>query len=303
MSESEDKAKKLKEIQERLAEIQGGAAKSADKPTPPPSSKPAPATSTTPKATEPKVSSASSPQQKTSKTTATKKEVAEKKVTTTKTKSQEEINWKENRRKDNKSLKAKKSSSSKLSKVYTIISLIITLAVCSYFVYTFFLSSDDETELISKVPEDLVIEEHTEEPMAENTEQANESEEKVESAEVVQQEVVSDNRKIETSKSKATEVKAQPKATPVSSAITSKVPNGIIISYASNSTKEMAEKNAKLLSSKGFKASYYYMPDKNPSSPQLYKVYVGPYDSESAAMPDFKKIVKLNDKAFILRAN
>ena len=86
-----------------------------------------------------------------------------------------------------------------------------------------------------------------------------------------------------------------------SQGLTTNIPSGFIISYSANGSKDIAENNVRMLRNKGFSAGYYYMPDKNASSPELYKVYVGPFSSESEALPDFKKVVAINDKAFIVR--
>ena len=95
---------------------------------------------------------------------------------------------------------------------------------------------------------------------------------------------------------------AKPKKVAVSST-TSSLPSGFIISYASNGNEATAKNNVKILKQKGYKASYYFMPDKKAGSPSLYKVYVGPYNDETEALPDFKKIVQLNNNAYILNVN
>ena len=329
MSEQEDKARKLKEIQERLAEIQG---KSSPSPSPkskevpkkeavekpktekteekPPVNKPQPK-STEPKSTEQKSTESKSPEPTPVKPTEPKKSPSL---------TQEEKNWRANKikqpasdvKKESPKPEKKKNGSrkKKLSIIYTAVSLVITLSIVGYILNSYVFNSDTDEIVTSKIPEEISpeeVEEQVDEAMEELTQVTQEEEEMEEVQEEVIEEmkeevmVVKEIKKEKVAESPPESTRRRAKAE--STVIAASVPNGIIISYASNSTSEMAVKNVSTLRSKGFKAGYYYMPDKNAGSPKLYKVYVGPYPDESSAMPDFKKVVELNARAFILRMN
>lgn len=303
MSENEDKAKKLKEIQERLAEIQKGSAKKADpKPGPTESNKVTKPVSNDPKIieTKPEVNPEVKNNQKETKPLASKKTEPKANVL-----SQEEKNWKENRLREQSQ---KKSGKKKLSasKIYTALSLIITFGICSYFAYTFYIhSGHDNVELIqTEIPQSNLNEISDSEPSSDISDFEN-----------ISSPIQNDQVKQEAEKPpKESDIKIANKKEVIVrkdmiqkeddvkyNEVIAKTPAGIIISYVSNSSEEMAKSNVKKLAEKGFKANYYYMPDKSKNSPALYKVYLGPYKDESAAMSDFRRIVELNDKAFILR--
>lgn len=300
MSENEDKAQKLKEIQERLAEIQKGSEKKAD---------PKPKLTASEKQVSPvindpkniKESPEVKPVNRIINPEATKKVEVKAKMM-----SQEEKTWKENRSREQnlKKLSGKKKLSA--GKIYTALSLIITLSICFYFAYTFYIHSGNEKgELIqTAIPQSISDDIGSTNSVKENSnseQYLSSSEQKPEEPEVLNTPKESDV-KIANKKEVVARKDVQPKTEDkVPKEITARTPEGIIISYVSNSSEELAKSNVTRLKEKGFKANYYYMPDKSKSNPELYKVYLGPYKDESAAMPDFRRIVELNDKAFILR--
>jgi hypothetical protein len=329
MSEQEEKAQKLKEIQERLAEIQKKSKPGSDASEPPrdvvkkdndkaeeptieikkdvPEDSPAVKQFSSTKPINPpiKVKAEINPPKKEENIENKAKEV-KKEIPLT----QEETNWRANKMKNNETgnpARPKRSTSSTLSKIYTILSLVITVLVLSYLASTYFLSSDHEGEVVvSDLPE--TIEEPIIEDAIEEDEIIAEVEVPIENDEVIIQKEAKQEKIVEKkaamNQTVVRERKAAvnpPSSTNESVKINTAVPKGIIISYASNSSSEMATKNVNYLKSKGFKSAYYYMPDKEVNSPKLYKVYVGPFNNDSEAMPEFRKVVALNDKAFILR--
>jgi len=310
MSEKEDKAQKLKEIQDRLAEIQRKAPATEKK-----SEKGEVRKSPEPTSPAPKAEKKDPVEKiKTPEISEVKKPVSpsgpEKKIT------QEEKNWQANRlKKESKPVAAKKNvheikhaeknkKKSSMGKIYTVVSLVITLCVISYFLYSFFQSIKIESDqaIESAIPAPIENEDIVNDEVMEDE---NHEEEAVIAKEIINNEEFKAEIAEETSdfeeKPPAPEKETRPK--PPSIRAQSIIPTGIIISYSSNSTEKIAKKNVSELKRKGFNASYYFMPDKDANSPSLYKVYVGPYNDESAAMSDFRKIVDINDKAFILRMN
>ena len=220
--------------------------------------------------------------------------------------SQEEKNWKENRVRDQTIKKSSGKKKISMSKIYTALSIVITIGICGYFAYTFYIHSEiNKDELIqSEIPESIPDEtinsmSSTEISISENV--STSSQNKPHETKVLKAPEESDIKIANKKEVIAKKEPIQKSDISLSNESMAKTPSGIIISYVSNSTEEMAVSNVKSLEEKGFKANYYFMPDKSKSSPALFKVYLGPYKDESAAMSDFRKIVELNDKAFILR--
>lgn len=327
MAENDDKAKKLKEIQERLAEIQGKSGsdkastysdktKSINKKSPENESK-------TEKDTDIKKAAPPPVKKEEAKISTPRVTKEEAKIHSPVPKTQEEKNWQANRvRSSDISPKSKanrisidrSSKKSSLSKVYSIVSLLVTASVLSYFIYIFFIKdnsdsdvittqlpvvSDDETALNESSDGDVVIEADNDVAKGDPATSSNEVEKLEEPDKSAESTPKMVTEKRESKPPKPVKEVVRETSPPVQS----KVPKGIIISYASNSQKSIAENNVRFLQGQGFKASFYYMPDKDAGSPKLYKVYVGPYPDEESAMPDFRKVVDLNQRAFILRMN
>ena len=319
MSENENKQDKLKEIQARLAEIQNKSSAPAQK-SQPVKSDPAPEKSSAPTAAEEKTEE--------KKVSADKKKAA---PSPPKASSQEENNWRANRskpdpsesvkkevkkapvadkKKSNKPEKEgkKKKKKASFTKLYSIISIVLTLMVGAYFVYAFVLTDNESGEIESSIPTPIEDEDAT--GISEEAEMSDEAlapesnpgeEEMMEESVAEESPVVEEEEELPVKEPVVKRRKPEPvKESP---SVVSKVPNGVIISYSSNSTESAAKRNAAMLTNKGFQASYYYMPDKKAGAPALYKVYIGPYSDESAAMSDFKKVVDLNKTAFILKVD
>ena len=194
------------------------------------------------------------------------------------------------------------------SKILSVISLAITLSVASYIVYSYVLTTNQkEAEtVVAEIPE--VADDLDNREMPEETnDRGSETEVPAQNTSIKNDNPAQNTAKRvnekRTERQEKTEEKKQPERNQESPIVKSSVPGGFIISYASNGNSEAAAKNVRILRSKGFTANYYYMRDKDANGPSLYKVYLGPYNSESEAFPDFKKIIKLNEKAFILKMN
>jgi hypothetical protein len=295
MESKEDKAKKLQEIQDRLAEIQS---KSVKKPEPKKMESAAKEKTIIPE--PPKIKPEAAPEEITSSPV---KESAPPPASEPKPTEQP---WAGNKpiapvTKENKPKKSAPASKpprqqgSSKARIIPIISFIVTLLVIGYFGFTYFTEGSSTTEITA-------TETNQERPMTETQAPAPAPTENVATE-------VENNNQRELNQSetieKATAADPKPTVPVVKSDGSEKrdIPKGFIISYASNGSKEAAEKNVAMLKNQGLKANYYWMPDQQKSNPQLYKVYVGPYNSESSAFPDFKKVIKLNDKAFIFRMN
>ena len=76
-----------------------------------------------------------------------------------------------------------------------------------------------------------------------------------------------------------------------------------IVSYSSVQDEKVASKTVKKLVDKGFLGGYYWMPDMNPGAKQLFKVYSGPYMSESEARIKQREIVIFNQDAYVMKLN
>jgi len=332
MDTQDDKSKRLKEIQDRLAEIQAGSKTSTPivkKPDPPKEEN----ADSKPKVDDKKESLDEKnvkPSQTARKVvpppTIKKVPAPEKavKVSSEKNlagnKDENAKSWKENKmlsddKSQNSGIKKSISSEEKLksniiSKIFTIISLLITVAIISYLAVSYFNNgSNEEKDLISsQIPEDkessVPIEESISEEIEMNEDVANSA-----MVEEITEEIPSEESNTDIPEEVASEKKIPTKTSTRevkknnSQSISGVIPSGFIISYASNSEKTTAVNNVSQLRAKGFQANYYYMPDKNANGPALYKVYIGPYNNESAALPDFKKVVSINDNAFILNLN
>ena len=76
----------------------------------------------------------------------------------------------------------------------------------------------------------------------------------------------------------------------------------IIISYSSNENELTAISNVQHLKSKGFEASYFWIPSLFEKGESLYKVYTGPYPSLEEATNQLKTIQEMRDDAYLLKA-
>lgn len=63
-----------------------------------------------------------------------------------------------------------------------------------------------------------------------------------------------------------------------------------IIGYASISSEATAIKTVATLSTKGIKCGYFWIPDYTPGGPQLFKVYVGPFNTRDDATKELPTI-------------
>ncbi len=323
MTDKEDKAQKLKEIQARLAEIQNKG-DSGSSPTPKPEKKEEKKENPLPpkKETPPVAKKVSPPVEKKEaakkvikeevKKEAVKKEAVKKEGVT-----QEEKNWRANRVKEEAPKEAVKPSAKKsdgkkkekkkvrMSLIYTIISLIITISIAGYFVYTNFMS-DNSTEIQSSIPtSDEAISEEESIASSDDTEATSEGELAEETDEIAEEEiqdvVEEAPPKQEPPVNKRTLKEESPAPKKERSVVAqSEVPNGFIISYSVNSNTSTAETNVLKLQGRGFKAGYYYMPDRDPKNKSLYRVFVGPYNTKAEAWDALSKVSKIEARAFIM---
>lgn len=73
-----------------------------------------------------------------------------------------------------------------------------------------------------------------------------------------------------------------------------------LISYASVSKNTNAITAVKKLREMGNSAGYYWMPDYAENAPQMYKVYIGPFDTKSQAEAHISSIQELEPHAYVL---
>ncbi len=73
-----------------------------------------------------------------------------------------------------------------------------------------------------------------------------------------------------------------------------------LISYASVSKNTNAITAVKKLREMGNSAGYYWMPDYAENAPQMYKVYIGPFDTKSQAEAHVASIQELEPHAYVL---
>jgi cell division septation protein DedD len=76
-----------------------------------------------------------------------------------------------------------------------------------------------------------------------------------------------------------------------------------IVSFSSVKEEKVASKDVKKLVDKGFLSGYYWMPDVDPSAKQLFKVYSGPFTSETDARTKQREIAAFNPDAYVMKLN
>ena len=76
-----------------------------------------------------------------------------------------------------------------------------------------------------------------------------------------------------------------------------------IVSFSSVKEEKVASKDGKKLVDKGFLGGYYWMPDVDASAKQLFKVYSGPYTSETEARTKQREIAAFNPDAYVMKLN
>lgn len=316
---SDEKDKKLEEIKKRLEEIQnkskgGKTGKTKTEEKKPEKSIPAATPEKEPSDQKPSKTDSSKNSGDTKKKSEPQEPIKKPESTATDNGS----SWSDNQVKDAPTVKgqARKKEvpkdprpvkSGRANKIYTIISLIVTVTVIGYLVKVYFFDTNQSADEVVKSE----LPEQTEQPKPEGTveipSESPEAQYAQEKRVAKPQTDISQDKQMQAREQPVRQVEKEPESKPEPRAVKSnstsagKVPNGFVISYVTNSQKDMAQRNVEMLRKKGFNADYYYMPDQESGSPELYKVYIGPYQNESAALPTFKKIVAMNDKAFIVR--
>lgn len=74
-----------------------------------------------------------------------------------------------------------------------------------------------------------------------------------------------------------------------------------VIGYSAVAQKSLAKQQATTLNNKGFKSGYYYIPDHFAGGKALYKVYVGPFNSQSEAEQSLASVQQYNPGSYVLR--
>jgi predicted lipid-binding transport protein (Tim44 family) len=74
-----------------------------------------------------------------------------------------------------------------------------------------------------------------------------------------------------------------------------------IIAFSANSKKPLANINYSTLEALGYDAGIYWIPKYFPDSRELYKVYVGPYGSESEANQALPAIQQIQPDAYVMK--
>ncbi|MEQ9062590.1 MAG: SPOR domain-containing protein [Vicingaceae bacterium] len=319
MTSGSDKEKKLKEIQERLAEIQGKTSNTVSAKTKTEATVQVPGEtpkkeSAVTKVKEPDKFNQASAQKKqahVSPDLVKKKSVKTTAVPLIQSESKPAKGWTENKVIQDEELTKKNKketgqpASNKSKKILSVVSLLITLFISSYIIYTFFLKNDGRPPAIVEanlpvMPNDKVAEEAPlQKELSDPTESSPAGNSNAPSTETPDL----SERVNEARKERSEKIKSESSMIETSAIQSNKsaVPRGMIISYVSNSDENQAKKNVEYLKSKGFKAQYYYMPDKDAAAPAYFKVFIGPYKNESEALIVFKKVVAFNDKAYILK--
>jgi len=73
-----------------------------------------------------------------------------------------------------------------------------------------------------------------------------------------------------------------------------------VISHSSMVSEKYAKRNVEILSDKGLKCGYYWIPDYNPSGNKFYKVYIGPYTSKKEAKNALSEAKRYSTQAYLL---
>jgi hypothetical protein len=73
-----------------------------------------------------------------------------------------------------------------------------------------------------------------------------------------------------------------------------------IIGYASVSINNNAIRSVKSLRDKGYSAGYFWIPDYTQGGPDLFKIYIGPFDSKAEAQNLLPTIKELVPKAYVM---
>lgn len=74
-----------------------------------------------------------------------------------------------------------------------------------------------------------------------------------------------------------------------------------IISYSANGEEKYARNNVLMLEGKGWPAGYFWIPDYMERGSKMFKVYVGPYQSESEALKVMREVAQINQKVYLMR--
>ncbi len=73
-----------------------------------------------------------------------------------------------------------------------------------------------------------------------------------------------------------------------------------IISHSSVKSEDYAKRTSKKLSYEGFSTGYYWIPDLTSGGNEYYKVYVGPFSTESDAIEKLEDVRKYSKRAYIV---
>lgn len=76
--------------------------------------------------------------------------------------------------------------------------------------------------------------------------------------------------------------------------------SGHVISYSAVSKEASAKAAVKELNDKGYNAGYYWIPDQQPNGRELFKVYIGPFNSKSEAEASLDEVKGLSAGAYVL---
>lgn len=198
-----------------------------------------------------------------------------------------------------------------------IIFLIIGLILIGSGLYIFFVQPEfiyqltsDEPEIIEYTEEAIetpsVITEDNEELQNEETEEFNaEAEENIESTnedDKILDAITEELQVKEASPAPAKKPAAAKKPAQENIVTKGKLPTPCwVISYASVSKEARAIKAVANLSMQNIRAGYYWIPDYQPQGAQLFKVYVGPFQSKDEAAEQLAAVKELVSEAFITK--
>lgn len=74
-----------------------------------------------------------------------------------------------------------------------------------------------------------------------------------------------------------------------------------IISHSAYKTEQAADKTKSKLMDMGFNSGYYWIPDYHDRNKQLFKVFVGPYQTRKDAEDMLKAVKKIQEDAYVVK--
>jgi len=193
--------------------------------------------------------------------------------------------------------KKKKSKAGMMWVVWTLLMVLLVGGGALLYLFTDFFAQTEHQQLAAEAGamEEMMAEaEAVEEEQAETA--AEETSEDIES----EQEGIA-GEETEVAETAAEEIEPEPELVSTKT-VPTELSGQLIVSLAASSKESNAQAEAERYKQKGFSnANYYFIPDLEPGGKELYKVYLGPFDSNEEVRQAMAKLKGVNDNAYIYK--